>query len=78
MRIKQSLKAVSGILLVSMFGAGVLSAALPLSARAESLCMHVVQSCSTSECLDWCDEFYPSWDTIECVSGQPNCCNCFL
>lgn len=67
------------VTLVSLFTAGVMSAATPLSKSALArVCMHQMNPCNFSECQDWCHanrgiEYYGV-----CQGPDGNCCNCYL
>lgn len=66
-----------GWLMAIMTTIGIGAAVAPLRAQPQMmLCMTVVQSCNSNECLDFCNTYYPTWDTVVCTQG--NCCNCYL
>ena len=77
MRAKSFLKVGIGAAIVTMFGLGVGAAVAPLQAQEdEMLCMFVVSSCATEECMVTCANFDPN---TQHVCNRSNlCCNCFL
>ncbi len=77
MRAAKYLQMVVGMAIVSMIGLGVGAAVAPLKAQEQvMLCMLEVSSCATTECLDFCNTYYPDWDRFTCTNGT--CCNCYL
>ena len=57
------------VTLLSLFTAGVMSAATPLSVSGQArLCMHQMNPCHFAECQDWCDINY-GYKLLCCLSG---------
>lgn len=78
MRINNFLTALF-VAVLSLFTAGVMSAAAPREASPETrfLCMNYMTPCHFSTCQDWCNANFPGSYGV-CQGADLNCCNCYF
>jgi hypothetical protein len=68
------------VTIISLFAAGVLSAATPIATTSKSLlCDIEMNPCTLNECQDWCDITFGPGTFANCGGVPPHeCCRCFL